>query len=233
MKKTTLPEAMPHGQIKEVFKDVFFVTGEVNFFPGLPITRNMIIIRQKIELTLINFIRLSNQGMMELENLGTIKNIIRIGDLHHLDIPFYKYRYNATYWTLEHANGDGDIKPDKILYQSDDLPFDDAKLIIIKTQKCDEAAILLDHDGGILITCDCIQNHESLKNHKLFERFTIRINGTCGKAKISRLWLMHNHAKYEDLNTILKYHFKHLLSAHGTPLFDSARKCLKQSIKNH
>jgi len=232
MKKDTFPEAMNHGQIKEIFKDVFFVTGEVNFLPGMTITRNMIIIREKNELTLINCIRLSKQGMTELENLGKIKHLVRIGELHHIDIPFYKYHYNATYWSLEHTENHHSVTPDKILYQGDDLPFEDAKLILIKTPKCDEAAILLDHEGGILITCDCIQNHESLKNHKLFEKIAIKLDGTCGRAKISRLWMMHSHAKLDDFRVILKYNFKHLLSAHGTPLFDVAYQSLSKNIKS-
>ena len=58
------PKALPHGELKEVFKDVFFLTGTVAMPGPLPITfsRNMTVVREGGNLTLINSIRLGEGG---------------------------------------------------------------------------------------------------------------------------------------------------------------------------
>src|SRR5688572_6827527 len=81
--------AMPHGPITEVFPDVFVVEGGFQFAPGVRITRNMTVVRQGDELTIINSVRLTPDGEAELEKLGRVKHVVRIGAFHGADDPYY------------------------------------------------------------------------------------------------------------------------------------------------
>ena len=51
--------------------------------------RNMIVVRNGTELTIVNAVRLNNKNLEILDELGTVKNIIRLGDFHGLDDQFY------------------------------------------------------------------------------------------------------------------------------------------------
>lgn len=105
------PEALAHGEIKEVFSDVFLVTGTMrNEFFGSTwqFSRNMIIVREEGRLTLVNSIRLDDTGLAQLDALGEVVNIVRLGDMHGLDDRFYLDRYASrntsdnpvNFWTL-------------------------------------------------------------------------------------------------------------------------------------
>ena len=56
------PSALVHGEIRELFPDVFFVTGTMTI-AGKPMSfsRNMTIVRDNGSLTLINSVRLDEQ----------------------------------------------------------------------------------------------------------------------------------------------------------------------------
>ena len=72
--KFNFTPAWPHGKIQEVFPDIFYVTGTNKaHHEGLDIqtSRNMVIYRNDSELTLINTVRLNEEGLRELERLGT------------------------------------------------------------------------------------------------------------------------------------------------------------------
>lgn len=46
--------ASPHGNIEQLFWDIFWVQGSIRTGPAMSMNRNMVIIRQNHELTLIN-----------------------------------------------------------------------------------------------------------------------------------------------------------------------------------
>jgi hypothetical protein len=60
----------------------------------------MTIVRDGGRLTLINTVRLNDAGLAELEKLGTVTNVVRIGDMHGVDDPFYVDRYGAKFWAM-------------------------------------------------------------------------------------------------------------------------------------
>ena len=100
---TEFQEALPHGSIEEVFPDVFCVTGTMQgeFFGSMwQFSRNMTIVREAGRLTLINSVRLDAGGLAELDALGEVVNVVRIGDMHGIDDPFYVDLYGATFWAL-------------------------------------------------------------------------------------------------------------------------------------
>jgi len=102
---------MPHGEIEEVFPDVFFVTGTSRpDFGGdaLQFSRNMTIVRDNGDLSLINTVRLDDAGLARLDSLGRVTNVVKIGVFHGIDDAFYLERYDAKQWALpnvEHFAG--------------------------------------------------------------------------------------------------------------------------------
>lgn len=205
----------PHGPINEIFPNIFFVTGtNKTTFEGFDFqtSRNMVILREGKDLTLINTVRLTDKGLAELEKLGTVKNIMRIGAFHGRDDQFYRDRYKATYWEP------GDKK----------LPIS-AELFSFKSDKFKEAALLLPQNDGILITCDSIQNW-TMTDEFFNEQTRIKFfkEGKIRSANIGDPWK--HAAQPQNMQDLLKLKFKHLLSAHGEPMLDKAHELIRESI---
>src|SRR4051794_16135964 len=84
---------------------------------------NMTIVRDGNALTLINAIRLDDEGLAELDVLGRVANVVKIGWLHARDDAFYKARYGATFRAMPgmtHAHG---LAADRALRPGDAMPF--------------------------------------------------------------------------------------------------------------
>ena len=108
---TEFPAQLPHGEIREVLPDVFFVTGQTRPTFGsqtLQFSRNMSVVRDGDALTLVNTMRLDAAGLARLDELGSVKNLVKLGFFHGRDDAFYLDRYGATLWSLpgmEHERG--------------------------------------------------------------------------------------------------------------------------------
>ena len=97
------PPALSHGSIEEVFPDVFFVTGAMETVlqdMDWKFSRNMTVVRVGERLIIFNSVRLSEEGLAELDRLGRVTDIVRLGSLHGRDDPFYVDRYDAEYWAM-------------------------------------------------------------------------------------------------------------------------------------
>ena len=100
--------AYPHEPFEEVFPNLFFLRGQLRLLPGISITRNMVVVRQGTELVLVNSVRLTEAGEAELEKLGTVRHLVRLGFAHGADDAYYAHRYQPTFWAPErqkHAAG--------------------------------------------------------------------------------------------------------------------------------
>lgn len=210
--------AWPHGPIQEVFKDIFMVTGtNKTAHDGFDyqFSRNMIIVREGSDLSLINTVRLTEEGLKELEKLGQVKNIIRLGAFHGRDDQFYLDRYQASFW------GPKDV--------AEDLPLT-AKLFKFDSEKFNEAALLIERHDSILVTCDSIQNW-AFTDQFFNDQTRIKFfkEGKIRSANIGDPW---KHAvRPQNMHDLLKLDFKHLLSAHGAPMFDKAYLLIKESLR--
>lgn len=226
-------EALPHGQLDEVFPDVFFVTGAMKgeFF-GAPwqFGRNMTVVREGGELTLINAIRLDEAGLKQLEALGEIKNVVRIGSLHGRDDAFYVDRNQARYWSLRGAPPIG-VKVDEEL-SADALPLRGASLFSFEHSKLPETILRLDREGGIMISCDTLQNWaepdpfidpETLEKMQGMGFFT--------PANVGPVWRHLSEPKAEDFVRLKQVAFKHALPGHGAPLRDIAQQEFHTTFK--
>ena len=222
------PEAMPHGDIQEVFPNVFFVTGTMKTVlmgAHWHFSRNMTIVREGQDLTLINAVRLSEEGLAQLDALGRVKHVVKIGALHGLDDAFYKDRYGATFWALPGMQHSHDLVPDQLLSEGGALPFSGASLFVFQHTKLPECIVRIDREGGILVACDALQNW--LAPDAFFSdesRQMMTQMGFFQRANIGPVWMQVNEPQAQDFVRLKTLSFKHVLPGHGAPLRDHAQE---------
>lgn len=228
--------AWPHGDIREIFKDIFFVTGTNKIYhegADIQTSRNMIIIRNDSELTLINTVRLNDEGLKKLDLLGKVAHIVRIGAFHGRDDAFYRNQYPAVQlWTLKGMSYENGLKSDRDLTPEGDMPFPGCSLFVFETSTLPEGILCIDREGGILISCDSIQNITSTDefyNAQTAQSF--QEQGLVKPANITPIWLGATHTNVTDFHRLLKtMTFRHLLTAHGEPLMDTAYEQVAATI---
>jgi len=226
---------LEHGEIQEVFEDVFMVTGTMkNDFFGSPFqfSRNMTIVRENGILTILNSVRLNDDGLKALDLLGEVKHVVRLGDLHGIDDPFYVDRYKAKFWALPDMTIESGLKIDKPLSETGDLPVSNANIFIFKSVKRPECIIKLNKEGGIMLSCDAFQNwgepdeffdEESIRKMKEMDFFVPH--------NIGPLWLMESKPEAEDFLRLKNMTYKHALCGHGTPVLNNAKAVFEDRFK--
>jgi hypothetical protein len=219
-------DAMPHGPIEEVFSDVFFVTGTMrNEFFGSTwqFSRNMTVVREDDQLTIVNSVRLDDQGLAALEALGNVVNVVRIGDMHGVDDPFYVNRYGATFWSLPGMRIQDNLNIDKELIVGGEMPCGDCNLFVFKTTRRPEGILHLDREGGIMIACDSLQNWVEPDEYFVDETVeTMREMGFFAPANLGLAWLHESEPQADDFVRLKKVPFRHALWGHGSALCDTA-----------
>ena len=231
-----LPPALPHGQLAEVFPDVFFVTGMMKtMLMDVPwqFSRNMIVVRSGEALTLINSIRLNDTGLRQLETLGRVANVVKIGSLHGRDDAFYRQRYGATFWALAGMTHEDGLGAGHVLQPDGEMPFKGCGVFVFRTIKQPECILSINHSGGILVSCDSLQNW--LEPDEFFSDETRRLMTEMSffqPANIGPLWLQINEPHREDFARLLNLSFRHALCGHGVPLRDFAKEAYAARIQN-
>lgn len=224
----------PHGSLQLAFPDLFFVVGtNITHHAGVDYqtSRTMVVVRERGLLTLINTVRLDDHGLRRLDALGEVRHVVRLGAFHGRDDPFYCDRYRALLWALPgqiHADGrptDRELSPHA-------FPLSDGQPFIFTSARCPEAAVLLAREGGILITCDAIQNWTHV------DRFfspacgdMFRAQGLIAPANIPATWRHACQPSPDDFYRLLELPFRHLISAHGEPLRDEAHARVAASVR--
>lgn len=254
MNNYKFPAAKKHGQLKEVFPNIFMVTGSVSLKgPHLkygPLTmtfsRNMYVIREGEKLTIVNSVRLNEAGLAELDALGKVKHIIRIAGYHGMDDPFYKDRYGrlngATLYSVDAAytqsfapdpsEDEIYLKADVILNTNTELPISGANYLEISSSNPKEAILLLDRDGGIAITGDSLQNWEQADEFFNFiGKFAMGRMGFIRACNIGPGWLKFAQPDLNELFGLMDHNFDNVLPSHGAPVLGGASEKYAQRIK--
>ena len=231
--------AWPHGPIQEIFRDIFMLTGtNIIEHDGNTIqaSRNMIIVRDNNQLSLINTVRLDANGIESLNSLGTVKHIIRTGAFHGRDDAFYLDHFSdANYWQVQpEDNSIHSTSPFTHLKNETLLPFLSAKFYHLSKAPHEEGFIHIPNiHNGVVITCDSIKNWCEVD--KFFNETTgqqMREGGEIQSARISPIWLQATNTSKTDFNIFSQLEFKHLLSAHGEALKNNADDMILNSIEN-
>lgn len=224
------PPQPPFGKIEEAFADVFQVTGGFRFAPGLRITRNMTIVRQGGALTLVNSVRLDAAGEAALDALGPVRHLVRLGAFHGVDDPYYVDRYKPTLWAPPGTKHAGGLTTDREL-AAGACPIEGATVFPFAHGRQPECAILLERDGGILVTCDSYQNWESFDGCSAMGKLMMKVMGF-GPTLIGGPWLKAMGPEVRaDFEALLALPFAHLVPAHGAVLRDRAKDGLRTATK--
>ncbi|WP_328186596.1 hypothetical protein [Marinobacter sp. OP 3.4] len=221
------PPALAHGAIEEVFTDVFMVSGAMETVLmdlDWQFSRNMTIVRDGERLILINTVRLDDSGLAELDRLGKVTDVIRLGALHGRDDAFYLDRYRARYWVTPGLEAD-DSNQARPLDQTSSLPIGDASLFQFRTSNVPEGVLHLNRDGGILVACDALQNWLRPDEHFCdVTRERMSGMGFFTPANVGPVWLQAAEPAAEDFSRLKDLNFRHVLCGHGEPLLDSAHE---------
>ena len=267
--RTPLP-ASRHGNIEQLTDDVFFVRGRMPTTPKRPLfariflhfSRTMTIIRHQnnqgeYELTLLNTIRLNDAVLAQLEALGTVKNIVRLGSFHGIDDAFYVQHYDAEYWIVDGMkSAEGLETTPRLLSETSahGTPIPGARIFIFTDIAYPEAVYILPSNEsrpGVAISTDSIQNHTSIWDidNSLFVSLAIWRIGLLGKARLGPIWLREQtprdaetdpkqnrqqtivsffRPKFERL--VSDFDFDILVSGHGWPIRSNAKSAVRDSM---
>ena len=232
---TNYHQVMAHGSIKEVLKDVFFVTGTMKneFFGSMwQFSRNMTVVRENGNLTIFNSVRLNEAELATLDSLGRVVNVVSLGDMHGVDDLFYVERYKAKFWALPNMTIQEGLKIDKELKEGGEMPVSGSSLFEFKTVNRPECILRLDRDGGIMIACDSLQNW--VEPDEFFEAETIDTMQKMDFFKTANLgpaWMHVCQPKSSDFVRLKEVTFKHAFCGHGYPLLDNAQEAYHATFK--
>jgi len=227
--------AYPHDSIEEIFPDIFMVRGSIRMNALMRITRNMAVIRHEGELTLVNPIRLETAEEAQLCTLGEIRRILRLGPMHGLDDRYYVDSFQAELWAQGISESYPEPTIDVRIDASSELPFPDARLFCFEGMKQLESALLIARDGGLLLTCDSIQNYGDYRHNSWLARTLMPFIGFPKTTLVGPVWLKlmtpEGGSLEGEFRRLLELDFEHLLSAHGSLLRDDAHAAVETAVE--
>jgi hypothetical protein len=224
------------GALTQVFEDVWWAWGTTRFLPGATFTRNMTIVREGTGLVVIHPVLLPDAEQKEVEALGPIEHVVRLGDFHGMDDAPYVERYGAKLWAPPGALERPGARVDKELVAGGDTPFSDGSLHAFDVASAPETVIHLRRHGGMLLTCDSVQNWERIpEGCSLLGAVMAKTMGFRGRACIGPGWRRMCEPRGGPgfgprFRAILELEFRHIVSAHGPPVLDTAKQDLRASV---
>jgi hypothetical protein len=217
------PPAYKPKHFKKVSDNIFVIQATLRKQKLWKTSRNMVIIRNQEELTLINAVRLNRDGEEILQRLGFVGRVVRLGtssgaedDLH------YKNYHGAQIWAPGNSTSYG-APIDRIFDEDSVLPIARSKIFVFKNSLEPEAAILIqaseNQKNGLLLTSEALQNQ--VHNHLLScsSRTAMRVRGMMeSNIVISPKWLKSHQDKLplrHDFERLLRLDFTRLISSRG------------------
>ena len=223
-----------HGNVEEIAEDIFMLRGSIKMNPLVRITRNMGIIRNGDELSLINPVRVSAKVEAQIAKLGQIKHVIRLGCFHGVDDPYYVEKFGAQMWAQLGGTTYTVPKIDKELDSVAPLPFDNAEIFEFAGTTQPESALLIKRGTGILFTCDAIQNYGDYSYNNIVAKILMPFIGFPRTTIIGPIWLKYQTPEDETLEPefrrLLGLKFDRLLAAHGTLLKTGAHAAVERAV---
>jgi len=228
------PPAYPHGPVEPFGDDLFLVRGAIDFNRFIRLSRNMAVVQSGSELTLVNPIRLDEKGLRDLDALGTVRHVMRLGSFHGSDDPFYMDRYKPQFWGQTGGKRYKTPAIDRELTEGGELPFPGARLICFSASLHPESALVLARGRGVLLTCDALQTYGDYSNLNWPARLLMPILGFSKSTLIGPLWLKAatppGGSLRPDFERLLALEFDTMLAAHGTLLKTGAHAAVERAV---
>ncbi|WP_372874683.1 hypothetical protein [Pseudomonas sp.] len=195
----------------------------------------MVILQSGPELTLINPVRMNEEGLAALDLLGKVSKIIRLGDFHGLDDEFYLNRYKCAFWAQQDQETYKSPSPTKIINSSTTGPISNSEFFIFETAIFPEAALLI-KEHKLLITTDSIQYHSDWSYFSRLTKFAFKLLGFKTGLNIGGPWLKRVTPKGKtlknDFEALLALDFDAIIAGHGALTKNGAKELLKIKMSN-
>ena len=228
------PAPKPHGEIEELADGVFWVQGSIRMNPVVEISRNMTVIREGDDLTVVNAVRLSAAGEAALDRLGAVKHVVRLGCFHGLDDRYYVDHYGAEFWCQPDSAPYKVPVPTQTLAEGAPLPIADAELREFRGAKRPECALLIKRAGGVLVTCDSLQNWADRGRLSLMARIMMPLMGFKSTLIVGPKWLKFmtpsGGSLRADFDRLLELEFDQTIGGHGGPWRHGAREQVRIAV---
>lgn len=232
---TEYAAATAQDSIVEIFPDVYLLRGSIRIALMMQMNRNMLIVKQGQDLILINAVRLNDQGLKQLEQLGSVKHVIRLGDFHGLDDQFYLDQYQPEFWSQAGHATYPNLIPQHVIDKNTVSPIKDSQFFIYASAKYPEAALLL-QDHQLLITTDSVQYWDDWKYMSFLSKIILYVMGFRLGLFIGGPWLKkvstQKNSLKVDFEQLLKLDFIHLIAAHGSVLKNTAKTELNKVVSS-
>jgi hypothetical protein len=241
VKPRPFPPALPHGELRELFPDVFVVTGTIGIPGPFPVrfSRNMVVVREGERLVLINSVRLTDAGLAALDALGKVTDVLRIAGFHGADDAFYADRYGAKVWAIAGQRYTAGFDPRAEEYfrphvevgATTQLPLEGASLYLFST-KVPEGLLVLARSGGIVVAGDCLQNWKEPDPYfSAVGKVMMRLMGFIKPHNVGPAWLKATKPSARELRGVLELDFDHVLPAHGAPVIGGAKAAYRPALE--
>lgn len=225
----------PHDGIKEIGDDIFMVPGSIKINPVIRFTRNMAIIRHGGELSLVNPLRLNDEVEKELLALGEIKHIVRLGQFHGIDDPYYSDRFKVELWALPGGTTYPEPPLDRELSEGGELPFPGCELFCFQGSLVKESALLVRQGPGLLLTCDAIQHYGAYPNTNFVARLLLPFLGFPKTTLVGPIWLKmatpDGKSLRSEFDRLLSLEFDRLSPSHGTLIESGAHAAVAAAVE--
>ncbi|KUJ83030.1 hypothetical protein AWR36_010855 [Microbulbifer flavimaris] len=233
------PLPQPHGEIRRLLPDLFYVPGTARLGPALTVNRNMAILRFGDELVLVNPVRLRPFQEEKLEDLGRVTHAVRLGYYHGCDDLYYRDRYNLTFWRQLDSDLYPAPAPDAPLREGGECPAPTGQFFEFTHSCHPEAALWVPMNGGLLLTCDALQYWQSWQGCTWLGRNLMRLAGFRRGMQVAPTWRLRMTPRGcdpgrwlgEDFERLLDLPFVHLLGGHGGFCADTAHEKAEQAVR--
>jgi len=222
---------LPHGRMKQILPNIYTVTGTMRLFGIFQYSRCMTIIKNGNELSLLNPVRVDESLLSEIENLGEIKYLIKLGQLHSVDLPFYMDRFSPKLWANREDPNVSAYNPEGYFDDNEDLTFLDAKVKVIEASKVKEAVLVSRDEGGCLHSCDAFVNMGTDPNHNWLTAKLSKFLPT--PTYIGPNWIKVAKPPKTSIEAALQYDFENFIPAHGEPLLGGAKQTLTAYMESY
>lgn len=207
-----------HGAIEEIFDDVFCVRGSTPLGLGCRMDRNMVILREGEDLTLINSVRMDDAGLAQLDRLGNVRHAVRLGAFHGRDDRFYVDRYKADFWCQDGQTRYRELQATREIADGVPPPLSSSRFFVFASATQPEAALLVERHR-LLLTTDSLRDLSDWGLTNAAGGLLLRAFGLRRKLLIGSPWLKAatpaGGSLERDFRTLLQLDFDHLLGAHG------------------
>lgn len=220
-KKEKYFKLLPHSDIKEVLPNIFVVTGTMRIFGLFQYSRAMTILKDGEELALINPVRVSDTLLNDIQKMGKIKHLLKIGQLHNVDVAFYMDKFSPDLWVNKDDPSIGSYKPKAYFDDHEEVPILNCKVKTIDGSKIKESFLVSPANGGCLHSCDAFVNMGVDSNHNWL---TARLSRFLpDPTYIGPNWIKMAKPPELSMKAVLNYDFENFVPAHGQPIIGGAK----------